>query len=146
MRYFVLLPFLIMPHELPNNFLEQIDGIASLNAGFPSLKTGILKAVNVLKEKHLWRKISDSDIREELSQEWAMQMPLPAKAIEICLELLARVAVDDKSALEERKKIHQKGEPALVVSAFFKQQGEALNMFTYEEWYQVFIEDVIVSQ
>lgn len=145
MRYFVLLPFLIMPHELPNNFLEQIDGIASLNAGFPSLKTGILKAVNVLKEKHLWRKISDSDIREELSQEWAMQMPLPAKAIEICLELLARIAIDDVSALNERKYFHKKSEPALVVSAFFKQQGEALNMFTDEERYQIFIDNAIVE-
>jgi hypothetical protein len=128
-----------MPHELPNNLLEQIDGIVSLNAGFPFLKAGIIQAVKILKEKHLRWKISDRNMREELSQERATQMPLPTKAIEICLELLAKIAVDDKSALRERKRFHQKGEPALVISAFFKQQGKILNMFFDEEWYQVFI-------
>ena len=135
-----------MSHKLQDNFFEQIDGIACLKAGFPSLKAGTIKAVNMLKEQDLRWKISDNEIKEELSQERAIQMPISQKAVEMCIELLAKIAVGNGSALKQWKNFYQKGEPALIVSAFFKQQGEALNMFTDEEWFLTFIDSDIVKQ
>ncbi|MDR1717014.1 MAG: hypothetical protein LBS20_14355 [Prevotella sp.] len=97
-----------MPHKSPENLLVQIDDIARFKAGFPSLKTGMIDAVNMLKERDLRRKISDSEMRKELSQGRAIQMPIPLKAIKLCIELLAKIAVGDPSALKKRAELHQK--------------------------------------